>query len=70
VPLICADVNRINTGEGQTLFQIPAIQLSDGGDYTNHNQFAQGSIALQYGSGPKEAPGGAIKWRKVQIKPM
>ena len=33
-------------------------------------QFAQGSIALQYGSGPDNAPGGVIKWRKVQIKPL
>jgi hypothetical protein len=35
-----------------------------------HGQFAQGPFSLQYGSGPKEAPGGAIKWRKVQIKPL
>jgi hypothetical protein len=35
-----------------------------------HSQFAQGPFALQYGSGPKDAPGGAIKWRKVQIKPL
>ena len=34
------------------------------------SKFASGPIALQYGSGPKEAPGGAIKWRKVQIKPL
>ena len=33
-------------------------------------QFAQGPIALQYGSGPNNAPGGASKWRKVQIKPL
>jgi len=36
----------------------------------NHSQFAQGPFSLQYGSGPKETPGGAIKWRKVQIKPL
>ncbi|HSD44619.1 MAG TPA: DUF1080 domain-containing protein [Burkholderiales bacterium] len=36
-----------------------------------HSQFAQGPIALQYGSlPPKGDPGGAIKWRKVQIKPL
>ncbi len=30
-----------------------------------------GPIALQYGTlPPKGAPGGAIKWRKVQIKPL
>ena len=28
-----------------------------------------GPIALQYGNQPK-APGGAIKFRKVQIKPL
>jgi hypothetical protein len=36
-----------------------------------HSQFVQGPIALQYGSlPPKGDPGGAIKWRKVQIKPL
>ncbi|MDO8475511.1 MAG: DUF1080 domain-containing protein [Candidatus Rokubacteria bacterium] len=35
-----------------------------------NSQFAQGSVALQYGSGPKDAPGGVIKWRKVQIRPL
>jgi len=35
-----------------------------------HSQFAQGPFSLQYGSGPKNAPGGVIKWRKVQIKPL
>jgi hypothetical protein len=34
------------------------------------SQFAQGRLGLQYGLGPKDAPGGAIKWRKVQIKPL
>ena len=35
-----------------------------------NGQFAQGPFALQFGSGPKGAPGGAIKWRKVQIKEL
>jgi hypothetical protein len=35
-----------------------------------HSQFAQGPIALQFSNGPKGAPGGAIKWRKVQIRPL
>jgi hypothetical protein len=34
-----------------------------------HSQFAQGPIALQFGNQGKE-PGGAIKYRKVQIKPL
>ena len=31
---------------------------------------AQGPFALQYGLGPKDAPGGPIKWRKVQIRAL
>jgi hypothetical protein len=35
-----------------------------------HNtKHAQGPFALQFGNLPKD-PGGAIKWRKVQIKPL
>ena len=34
------------------------------------SKLPSGPFALQYGSGPKDAPGGAIKWRKVQIKPL
>jgi hypothetical protein len=34
------------------------------------SKHAQGPFALQFGNGPKGAPGGAIKWRKVQIKPL
>ena len=34
------------------------------------SKFAQGPFALQFGNGPKDAPGGVIKWRKVQIKPL
>jgi hypothetical protein len=37
----------------------------------DNSQFAQGPIALQYGTlPPKGEPGGAIKWRKVQIRPL
>jgi 3-keto-disaccharide hydrolase len=35
-----------------------------------NSQFAQGRVALQYGLGPKDAPGGVIKWRKVQIRAL
>ena len=31
------------------------------------SKFASGPLALQFGNGPKDAPGGIIKWRKVQI---
>jgi len=36
----------------------------------NDSKFASGPFALQFGNGPKDAPGGAIKWRKVQIRPL
>ena len=35
-----------------------------------HDKFPQGPFALQFGNGPNNAPGGAIKWRKVQVKPL
>lgn len=35
--------------------------------HINDSKFASGPIALQFGNGPKDAPGGAIKWRKLQI---
>ncbi|MFZ2739439.1 MAG: DUF1080 domain-containing protein [Burkholderiaceae bacterium] len=33
-----------------------------------NSKFASGPFALQFGNGPNNAPGGAIKWRKVQIR--
>jgi hypothetical protein len=33
-------------------------------------KFAQGPFTLQFGNGPNDAPGGAIKWRKVQIRSL
>jgi len=36
----------------------------------NDSKFASGPFALQYGSGPKGALGGAIKWRKVEVRPL
>jgi hypothetical protein len=35
-----------------------------------HSKFAQGPLALQYGAGAKNAVGGPIKWRRVQVKPL
>ena len=34
------------------------------------SKHAEGPFALQFGNGANDAPGGAIKWRKVQIKPL
>jgi hypothetical protein len=35
-----------------------------------HGQFPEGPISLQFGNRDKGAPGGAIKWRIVQIRPL
>ena len=35
-----------------------------------HSKFASGPFALQFGNGAKDAPGGAIKWRKVEIRAL
>jgi len=35
-----------------------------------HTQFTEGPISLQFGSREKGAPGGPIKWRKVQIRTL
>ncbi len=35
-----------------------------------NSKFAQGPFSLQFGSGAKGAPGGPIKWRKVQVKEL
>jgi len=35
-----------------------------------NSQFPEGPISLQFGNLDKGAPGGPIKWRKVQIKPL
>ena len=55
------------TAQGSQLTVVlNGVETANGQD----SQFAQGPIALQYGSGPNNAPGGVIKWRTVQIKPL
>jgi hypothetical protein len=34
----------------------------------NDSKFSSGPFALQFGNGPKDAPGGPIKWRKLQVR--
>lgn len=38
--------------------------------YIRDGSFAQGPFSLQFGNRAKGAPGGPIKWRKVQIRPL
>ena len=35
-----------------------------------HSKFAEGPFALQYAPGANNSPGGAIKWRKLQIREL
>jgi len=42
---------------------VQTVDVQDG-------KHAEGRVALQFGNGPKDAPGGAIKWRKVQIRSL
>ena len=54
------------TAKGSNLI----VELNDVQTVNIQNgQFAQGPFALQFGNHGK-VPGGAIKWRKVQIKPL
>ena len=42
---------------------VQTVNVKDG-------KLAEGRVALQFGNGPKDAPGGAIKWRKVEIRSL
>jgi hypothetical protein len=42
---------------------VKTVDVQDG-------KLAQGPFALQFGNGPNDAPDGAIKWRKAQIKAL
>ena len=55
------------TAKGNRLIvELNGVQTVDVQD----NKFASGPFALQFGNGPKDAPGGIIKWRKVQIRSL
>jgi hypothetical protein len=52
------------TAKGSRLVvELNGVQTVD----IQHSKFASGPFALQFGNGAKDAPGGIIKWRKVQI---
>ena len=37
---------------------------------TNNDKFKEGPFSLQYAMGANNTPGGAIKWRKVLVRPL
>ena len=70
VPRIYSAANRWNTFDitvkgTQLTVVFNGVQTVDVRD----SKFAEGPLALQFGNHGKE-PGGAIKWRKVQVKPL
>jgi len=71
VPIVHRAGGRWNT------FEIRAkgadVTVSFNGHVAVHmvnDRFASGPISLQFANGPKNAPGGPIRWRKVQIRPL
>lgn len=51
----------------------PDLTVKLNGDVTVstfNKQFASGPLSLQFANGAKDAPGGAIKWRKLMIRPL
>jgi hypothetical protein len=51
----------------------PEITVKFNGQVTVHlvdRKFASGPFTLQFGNGAKGAPGGAIKWRKVEVREL
>lgn len=71
VPLVHKAGGRWNTYEiiargTQLTVKLNGVQTVS----IQNGKYASGPFALQYGLGVKGAQGGAIKWRKVQIKPL
>ena len=57
---------EITTKGSQLTVVLNGVKTADVQD----SKHAEGPFALQFGNRPNDAPGGAIKWRKVQIKPL
>jgi hypothetical protein len=71
VPIIHKAGGRWNTFE--IYAKGPEITVRFNGVVTvalRDGKFASGPFSLQFANGPKDAPGGVIKWRKVMVKPL
>jgi len=60
------NVYEITAKGSQFTIRLNGVQTSSGQD----GKHASGPFALQMGAGVKDVQGGAIKWRKVQIRPL
>lgn len=71
VPIVHKAGGKWNTYEIYAKGSELTIKLNGTVTVSTHNsKFASGPFALQFGSGAKGAPGGPIKWRKVQIREL
>jgi hypothetical protein len=60
------NVYEITAKGAQMTAVLNGVKTAEGSD----SKHAEGAVALQFGNRANDAPGGAIKWRKVQIKPL
>lgn len=71
VPPVFKAGGRWNTYEIEARGAVVTVKLNGTTTVTmNNDKFAGGPIALQYGAGVQGAPGGPIKWRKVQVRAL
>jgi len=71
VPLVHKAGGRWNTYKISAKGTQLTVKLNGVQTVSIHNaKHASGPFALQYGPGVKGVPGGPIKWRKVQIRPL
>ena len=69
---ICAGINGGKWNTIEIHAKGPQVTVKFNGDVTVHmvnDKFKSGPITLQFGNRGKE-PGGAIKWRKVAVRPL
>jgi Domain of Unknown Function (DUF1080) len=60
------NIYEITAKGSQLIVVLNGVKTAD----IQHSQFTEGPFSLQFGNLEKGAPGGAIKWRKVQIKSL
>lgn len=60
------NVYEVTARGPQLIVVLNGVQTVD----VQHSKFAEGPFALQYAPGANNAPGGAIKWRKLQIREL
>ncbi|HYC64479.1 MAG TPA: DUF1080 domain-containing protein [Reyranellaceae bacterium] len=60
------NVYEITAKGSQLTIKLNGVQTVN----VQHDKLKNGPFTLQYGPGVKQAQGGVIKWRKVQVRPL